>query len=131
VEESSGEKISLLPKPAPPAVKKSAKKKPVKKAKKQEQNTDSEYKFAAVDRIPAYTFDKHTNPIIKEDKPKKKPAKKKSAAKKPAAKKPAPGIQEPPEGAETGQQPPPLQDDQAPPQDDQASPQEAGDQGGE
>lgn len=54
---------------------------PVKKAKKAKKKKKpapkpvSEYKFTQIDTVPAYKFDKQTNPIIKA-KPKKKTVKK-------------------------------------------------------
>ena len=71
-------------------------KKPVKKKKKPAPKPVSEYKFSQIDTIPAYKFDKQTNPIIKAP-PKKKAAKKavvkKAASSQPAAKlKKAPPI---------------------------------------
>jgi len=84
---ADGGRITLLPKPAKPAPagkKKDNNKK--KKAKKTPPPPVSEYKFNRIDRPPVYTFDKKTNPIIKEPKPRKKPsAGKKSSAAKPAA----------------------------------------------
>ncbi|HBB67513.1 MAG: hypothetical protein A2X28_00860 [Elusimicrobia bacterium GWA2_56_46] len=69
-----------------------AKKKIVKKKKKPGAKPVSEYKFDRIDHVPAYTFDKQTNPIIKGAKPKKKkPSKNK---KNPPKKTSAPSVRE-------------------------------------
>ena len=81
---SPDKKIRLLPKPPQTDKKKNKGKKPAVK-------TASEYKFERIDHKPAYTFDKKTNPIIKEPKPKKKAVKKPIPAK--TAAKPAPKKQ--------------------------------------
>ena len=79
--------IRLLPKAAPPVVNKK------KKGKKPAPKPVSEYKFARIEHVPAYKFDKKTNPIVKGAKPKKKPAKKPGAPRKnAAAAKPAPKL---------------------------------------
>jgi hypothetical protein len=62
--------IRLLPKATPPVVNKK------NKGKKPAPKPASEYKFERIDTKPAYTFDKKTNPIIKEPRPKKKAVKK-------------------------------------------------------
>jgi hypothetical protein len=85
---SPDRQIKLLPKAAPLPDKKK------KKGKTPAAKTASEYKFERIDHKPAYTFDKKTNPIIKEAKPKKKAAKKTVSGKKAAAAaKPAPKTQ--------------------------------------
>jgi len=79
------------PAETPAPVKKA--KKPAKKKKKPAPKPVSEYKFTQIDPVPAYKFDKQTNPIIK-TKAKKKTAKKaavkKAAAATPKLKKTAP-----------------------------------------
>ena len=55
--------------------KKTVKSKLKKKVKKPAAKPVSEYIFNKMDSVPAYKFDKHANPIIKEAKPKKKTAK--------------------------------------------------------
>jgi hypothetical protein len=77
---SGEEKIKLMPKAAPPPAKKAAVK---KKIKKPAPKPVSEYKFDKIEQIPAYTFDKQTNPIIKGAKPVQKPAAKPGTVKKP------------------------------------------------
>lgn len=88
---------------APPA-KKPARKTKAKKKKKKTAPAVSEYKFKAVETIPAYKFDKKANPILKKAKS-RKAGKGKTAA--PAGKlKPAAPIgeeresQQPPAGQE-------------------------------
>ncbi len=103
-------KILPLPKADKPAAKKK------KKAKKPAPKPVSEYKFERIDHMPAYTFDKQTNPIIKGVKPKKKAVKSKKAAAKPAPKLKAPL---PADGQEDGKLQFPEGDDQQPPQDQQ------------
>jgi len=95
-------------KSAAPEKKSQAKKKIAKKKKKSGAKPVSEYKFDRIDHMPAYTFDKQTNPIIKSARPKKKkPSKNK---KNPPRKISAPAVREklktlPPIENEGGRQP--------------------------
>ncbi len=75
--------------------------KPAKKKKKPAPKPVSEYRFNQTDSIPAYKFDKQTNPIIKA-RPKKKPAKK-AAVKKAGAPKAAPKPKKQPPSDDNGQ----------------------------